>query len=72
MSTKNRPRGRPQVDSELVRSRIGRETLVAFDRWRERHDPPLNRAEGIRFVVKDWLEQHGEMPVADDPPEGEH
>lgn len=63
MSTKNKPRGRPPVDSELLRFRVDRPVIDALDRFTldsaANEDAPLERPEAIRRILRDWLIGHG-------------
>jgi hypothetical protein len=45
-------RGRPKVDSEMVRARFERQTLNRVDQWRaEQPDPKPSRPEAVRRLV---------------------
>ncbi|TFZ59476.1 CopG family transcriptional regulator [Methylorubrum sp. Q1] len=56
---KKRGRGRPQVDSEVVRSRVHRPLLDALDAWaRDQADQP-DRAETVRRLLADHLRAKG-------------
>ena len=63
MSTKNKPRGRPPIDSELLRSRVDREVIVALEQFAidtdANADAPIQRPEAIRRILRDWLVGHG-------------
>lgn len=45
-------RGRPPVDSELLRARMSRADLTAIDEWRARQRPVPKRPEAVRQLVK--------------------
>src|SRR5438270_893525 len=48
-------RGRPAVDSELVRARLGRPVLEALDAWAAgRPGPKPTRPQAIRMVLREW------------------
>ena len=53
---KKTPRGRPKVDSEMVRARFERQTLNRVDDWRaEQPDPKPSRPEAVRRLVEKGL-----------------
>ena len=56
MSTKkDRSRGRPPVDTELLRARVGRAEIDAIDAFSaDQHDTP-SRPEAIRRLLRDAL-----------------
>jgi len=60
-------RGRPPVDSEMVRARIERPILDALDAWRAAQPDKPSRPEAIRFVLSDWLVGQGLLPFREDP-----
>jgi AMMECR1 domain-containing protein len=49
-------RGRPKVDSEMVRARFERQTLNRVDEWRaEQPNPKPSRPEAVRRLVEKGL-----------------
>jgi hypothetical protein len=51
-------RGRPKVDSEMVRARFERRVLDTLDRWRaDQPEPKPSRPEAIRRLVEKALEK---------------
>ena len=60
MSTNNqRPRGRPAVDSELLRFREQRDVIEAIDAYAALDDDKPTRPEAIRRIVREALEIRG-------------
>lgn len=53
MSTKNPKRGRPPVDSELVRARMERDLVDALDAFATAEN--VTRPEAVRILVRDHL-----------------
>lgn len=45
-------RGRPRVDTELLRARMSRADVNALNEWRELQKPVPTRSEAIRQLVK--------------------
>ena len=59
--------GRPPVDSELVRSRLGRPVLDGLDAFAAAKPDVGTRAEAVRVILADWLTGHGYLKHRDDP-----
>lgn len=54
---KKSKRGRPAVDSEEIRARVGRSLLVAIALWIAKHpEPKPTRPEAIRLLLSKALE----------------
>lgn len=50
---KKSKRGRPRVDSDIVRARMERSLLTALDQWIEKQpEPKPSRPEAVRRIVK--------------------
>jgi len=61
-------RGRPPVDSEMVRARLDRTLLNALDTWiAAQPEPRPTRPEAVRLALKDWLTHQGLLPFMEDP-----
>lgn len=62
-TTNNRGRGRPPVDSELLRFRDDRQVIEAIDAFASdgdvNADAPITRPEAIRRLVREALEKAG-------------
>ena len=58
MSTKKRM-GRPPVDTELLRTRVDREIIVALDKFRSEEKDEPNRPEAMRRIMRKWLAENG-------------
>ena len=67
MSTKNKSRGRPPVDSDLVRFRAERKILDAIDAFAAEQTPPASRPEAVRTLVTEQLTTLGLLPHREDP-----
>jgi len=60
MSTKNiRGRGRPPVDSDLLRFRAERDMINGIDAFAASEVDTPSRSEAIRRIIRDWLLSHG-------------
>lgn len=66
MSKENRKRGRPPVDSELLRARVERDMLDGIDRFIADEPDAPSRPEAIRRILKDWLIGHRYLPLDQD------
>lgn len=62
-------RGRPAVDTELLRARVSRDILDGIDRFAAEEEDKLTRPEALRRIVRDWLIGHGYLALHDE--EGE-
>lgn len=63
MSTEiKRGRGRPSVDSELLRFRADRETITGIDAFAAAEPDQPSRSEALRRIVADWLKERGYLP----------
>ncbi len=56
---KERGRGRPPVDSEAVKVRIGRSELDAIDAFAAKEADKPGRPEAVRRIVRAWLTARG-------------
>ena len=56
---KKSARGRPKVDSEMVRARFERRVLDALDHWRVEQPDQPSRSEAIRRLVEKALTRPG-------------
>lgn len=63
MSTKNKKRGRPVVDSEMVRARVARPLLQALDEFCSDQNPPIARSDAVRKIVREYLAVEGYLPL---------
>lgn len=61
MSTKKEKRGRPKVDSELLRFRGERDLINAIDAFVSEQPDSPSRPEAIRRLLKDNLIRLGHM-----------
>ena len=60
MSTENkRGRGRPPVDSDLLRFRAERDIINGIDAAAAADADTPSRSEKIRRIVTEWLVEHG-------------
>ncbi|MGZ9812344.1 ribbon-helix-helix protein, CopG family [Pseudoroseicyclus sp. H15] len=50
-------RGRPEVDSIAVNTRMQMELVRRLDEARKREDDLPNRPEMIRRILEDWLDE---------------
>lgn len=66
MRAKKDGRGRPEVDSEEVRSRMTRDLLDGISKFASEEPDTPARSEAVRRIVRDWLIGHGYLPL---PPE---
>lgn len=63
MSTeKKRGRGRPPVDSEMLRFRAARDVVAGVDSFAHTQQDKPQRSEAVRRIVTEWLRQHGYLP----------
>ena len=51
--------GRPQVDSEELRSRVERKVLDGLDAYVAAEAQVGTRAQAVRIILADWLGGHG-------------
>lgn len=54
--------GRPPVDSEQINVRFQRDILNALDAAQADFDK-ASRPETIRFIIKEWLQSQGRLPL---------
>jgi hypothetical protein len=59
MSTNNPRRGRPPVDSDLVRFRAERRVIDAIDTFAAHQEPPASRPDAVRALVMKQLTKLG-------------
>lgn len=59
MSTNNPRRGRPPVDSDLVRFRAERRVIDAIDTFAAHQEPPTSRPDAVRALVTKQLTKLG-------------
>ena len=59
MSINKRPRGRPAVDSELLRFREQRDIIEAIDVYAAQEADKPTRPEAIRRIVREALRSRG-------------
>ena len=52
-------RGRPEVDSIAINTRMEMSMVRRIDEARRREEDLPNRPEMVRRMVEDWLDQHG-------------
>lgn len=56
-------RGRPQVDTEEIRTRVPRATLDGINAFiAAQPDPKPSRPEALRIILRDWLIGGGYLP----------
>jgi hypothetical protein len=67
VSTRYTKRGRPPVDSDLVRFRAERRILDAIDTFAEDQNPPLSRAKAVRLLIAEQLTALGLLAQSDNP-----
>lgn len=67
MSIKKRKVGRPTVDTEMVRARLGRAELDGIDAFAAAEDDKPKRPEAVRRIIRKWLIGHGYLSWSDLP-----
>lgn len=50
-----RKRGRPPVDTEMVRARLSREMLDAIDIFSRAKFGRVDRADALRLILEGWM-----------------
>ena len=53
-----RPRGRPEVDSIAINTRMLMSTVRRLDEARRRQEDLPNRPEMVRRMIDDWLDRN--------------
>ena len=53
------PRGRPEVDSMAINTRMQMDLVRRLDDARRREEDLPNRPEMIRRILEDWLDRNG-------------
>lgn len=52
-------RGRPAVETDLIRSRVHRDVIDALDGWGADQSEPVSRPEAIRLILTKFLRSKG-------------
>ena len=68
ISGPKKPRGRPTVESEAIKTRVAQPVLGALDTWiASQPEPKPSRPDAIRLALRDWLTGLGLLHHRDDP-----